>query len=193
MMALSDKVAPSNSRSQNSFSLFWISVPSNSREGRGVGTVSPHRSNMVDCPDPLRFHSLWDVAKIFSTPPSSAPRSARESSAPTFIRLSNALLFKLRRSARRQRSSTDLKGPPSSLASRTDITAPVPTFFTAESPNLMAWRLSSVSSMVKSNSERLRSGGRTGIPRFWHSATAEAVLSDCPRWQLSRAVMNSAG
>ena len=133
---------------------------------------------MVDCPEPLSSHSRWEIARILSTLARRAPRSPSESSAPTLTRLSKALRFRLRRSAKRQKFSIDPNGPRSFRASKMGLTAPAPTFLMAESPKLMACLLSFVSSTVKSREERFTSGGRTGMPTLWHSDTAAATLSD---------------
>ena len=113
---------------------------------------------------------------------------------------STTRLLTVRRSTRRQRSSSEANGPvaseislrPSRAAAISSI-APSPTFFTAARPKRIADSPLASVSTVKSACEACTSGARTAIPSRRHSATTAATFSARSRKPLSTAVMNSTG
>ena len=141
---------------------------------RGMPGTSSERDssflppNMLVWPELRVWASRWAVAIIWSTASSTGPRGPENQKPPPRTRLSRVRLFRPLGSARRQKSSTDLNGPPSALSSTRGFTAASPTVLIAASPVRRPAEPFSFS-MVNCSLDLFMSGGSTCMPRRKHS------------------------
>ena len=146
-------------------------------------------SNSPICPVALSF---WDIAAA-STVLDNTSRSwerfaPRESKAPHLIRLSITRLLMVPISIRRQKSVSDVNGPPLLRSSSRFCKAASPTFFTAAKPKRMA-----LPSTLKFTELAFISGGSTAIPIRRHCSIYTLTLTVVPITLVSIAAMNSSG
>ena len=113
---------------------------------------------------------------------------AEASNAPALTRLSTTRRFTSWRSSRRQKSTSDVKGPSCSRAATMASIAFCPRFLIAPSPN----RIVSPSTPNEKR-ETLTSGGRTAMPIARHSSMWTTTLSVFAISEVRSAAMNSTG
>ena len=180
---------PSNSFSHASFSESDIGFPSG--RVRGGGAISAPKSESCGA---TAVASRWKASRvsIFSRRvPRLCSAGLIESSAPHLMSDSSDFRFRFLEPTRERNSEREANGP---FAFRSEIIAseiPSPKFLIDDNPNLIASLFSPTT--VKTEPLSFTSGGRTGIPMRFASATKTAIDSVSPESAVRTAVRYSTG
>ena len=130
------------------------------------------------------------ISKSFSRFAKSWPLSAKASKAPAFIKASIDFLFKSFECTLVIKSPIDLKGPVFFLSSTIASIIFVPTFLTANNPNLIWFFFGTTVKFFKLS---FMFGGKTSTFIFLHSSIKNAILSTSAFSEVKTDAINSTG